>query len=176
MLVKENTSEQSQRNSTGAKKSLTTFFQIIIVALGVIALVAMIWFPLSEGRAKNLDLFSVYADPFIIYGYLTSVAFFVALYQGFKLLGYIGQNKVFSQHFVKGLRTIKYCAIVLSVLIVIAGVYVRLFYAKDDDPAGFIALCILATFISVVIATVSGVFERTWQKAVDLKSKNDLVL
>jgi Flp pilus assembly pilin Flp len=57
-----------------------------------------------------------------------------------------------------------------------AGVYVRLFYAKDDDPAGFIALCIVATFISVVIATAAGVFGRTLQKAVDLKSKNDLTV
>lgn len=175
MSINQNMSRKAGFGSAG-KKSLTIFFQLVIVALGILILAILIWFPLTEGRAVNLDLLSIYTDPFIIYGYLTSIAFFVALYQGFKLLGYIGQNKVFSQHSVKALRTIKYCAIVFSVLIVMAGVYVRLFYAKDDDPAGFIALCIVATFISVVIATAAGVFGRILQKAVDLKSKNDLTV
>lgn len=44
------------------------------------ALIILIWFPLTEGRATHLDLFSTYADPFILYGYGASIAFFVALY------------------------------------------------------------------------------------------------
>jgi len=156
------------------KKILTTFLQLVIVALGIVALAIMIWFPLTEGRATNLDLLSIYADPFIIYGYLTSIAFFVALHQAFKLLGYIGQNKAFSLSAVKALRTIKYCAIVLGILIVMVGIYIRLFHAKGDDPAGFVALCIVATFIFVVMATATGMFEKTLQNAVDIKSENDL--
>ena len=144
--------------------------------IGIVALAIMIRFPLTEGRAANLDLFSIYADPFIVYGYLASIAFFVALYQAFKLLGYIGQNKVFSLNSVKALRTIKYCAIILSILIVMAALYIRIFHAKDDDPAGFIAIAILATFISIVIATAAAVFERTLQSAVDIKSENDLTV
>jgi len=49
-------------------------------------------------------------------------------------------------------------------------------YAKDDDPAGFIALCVVTTFISIVIATAAAVFERTLQSAVDIKSENDLTV
>ncbi len=77
------------------EKISTIFLQVVVVLIGIVALAIMIRFPLTEGRAANLDLFSIYADPFIIYGYLASIAFFVALYQAFKLLGYIGQNKVF---------------------------------------------------------------------------------
>jgi len=136
----------------------------------------MIWFPRTEGRAANLDLFHIYADPFIMYGYLASIAFFVALYQAFKLLGYIGQNKVFLLNSVKALRTIKYSAIMLSVLIFMAVLYVRTFHAKDDDPVGFIVIGTLTTFISIVIATAAAVFEKLLQKAVDMKSENDLTV
>src|SRR3990167_7293041 len=139
------------------KRGSTTFLQIVIVLIGIVALAIMIRFPLTEGRAANLDLFSIYSDPFILYGYLASIAFFVALYQAFKLLGYIGQNKVFSLNSVRALRTIKYCAITLSISIVIAALYIRIFHAKDDDPAGFISIAILATFISVIIATAAAV-------------------
>jgi hypothetical protein len=158
------------------KKSSTIFLQAAIVLIAIVALAIMIRFPLTEGRAANLDLFSIYADPFLAYGYLASIAFFVALYQAFKLLGYIRQNKVFSLNSVKALRTIKYCAILLSILIVMAALYIRIFHAKDDDPAGFIAVCIVTTFISIVIATAAAVFERTLQSAVDLKSENDLTV
>ena len=57
-----------------------------------------------------------------------------------------------------------------------AGLYIRIFHATDDDPAGFLAICIVTTFISIVVATVAAVFERTTQNAVDIKSENDLVV
>ena len=78
------------------KRISTAFLQTVIVLIGIVALIILIWFPLTEGRATHLDLFSTYADPFILYGYGASMAFFVALYNAFRLLGYIGQNKVFS--------------------------------------------------------------------------------
>ncbi len=158
------------------KKSSTLFLQGVIILVGIIALAIMVRFPLTEGRATNLDLFSIYADPFLVYGYLASIAFFVALYQAFKLLGCIGHNKVFSLKSVKALRIIKYCGIILSILIVIAALYIRIYHAQEDDPAGFIAIAILATFISAVIATAAAVFERTLQGAVDIKSENDLTV
>lgn len=158
------------------KKSSTIFLQVVIVLIAIIALAIMIRFPLTEGRAANLDLFSIYSDPFIVFGYLASIPFFVALYQAFKLLGLIGQNKVFSLHSVKTLRAIKYCATILSILIVMTALYIRIFHAKEDDPAGFIAISIVTAFISIVIATAAAVFERTLQSAVDIKSENDLTV
>ena len=140
--------------------------------IGIVVLAGMIRFPLTEGRAVNLDLFHIYWDPFIAYIYVASIPFFVALYQAFKLLGYIGQNKAFSPSSVKALRTIKYCAIIQSILIVMAALYIRI-SVKDDDPAGFIAVGIVATFISIVIATVAAVFEKLLQSAVDIKSESE---
>jgi len=163
----------NNNNKNNMKQGSTIFLKAVIVLIGIVVLAAMIRFPLTEGRAVNLDLFSIYADPFIVYGYLASIAFFIALYQAFKLLGLIGQNKVFSLSSVKALRAIKYCAIVLSILIVMAALYIRIFHAKDDDPAGFIAVAIVTTFISIVIATAAAVFENILQSAVDMKSEND---
>jgi hypothetical protein len=158
------------------KRISILFLQAVIVLIGIVALVILVRFPLTEGRAANLDLFHIYFDPFILYGYAASIVFFVALYKAFRLLGYIGQNKVFSSDSVKALKSIKYCAIVLSVLIVAAGLYIRIFHSKDDDPAGFLAICIVTTFVSVVIATAAAIFEKILQNAVDMKSENDLTV
>ena len=158
------------------KRMSIIFLQAVIVIIGIAALAIMIRLPLTEGRAVNLDLFSIYADPLILYGYAASIAFFVALYKAFRLLGYIGQNKVFSSNSVKALKGIKYCAIVLSILIVIAGIYIRIFHDKEDDPAGFLAICIITTFASIVVATAAAIFEKLLQNAIDLKSENDLTI
>jgi len=158
------------------KRVSTIFLQAVIVLIGIVALVVLIRFPLTEGRAANLDLLSIYSDPFILYGYAASIAFFVALYKAFKLLGYIGQNKVFSPNSVGTLKSIKYCAIVLSILIVTAGLYIKISHDEEDDPAGFLAICIVTTFASIVVATAAAIFEKILQNAIDMKSENDLTI
>ncbi len=149
----------------------TIFLQVVVVFIGIAALAMLIWLPLTEGRATNLDLFSIYADPLILYGYATSIAFFVALYKTFRLLGYIRHDKALSSNAVKALKSIKYCAIILSILIVIAGLYIRIFHDQEEDPAGFLAICIVVTLVSIGIAIAAAVFEKRLQNAVDMKSE-----
>lgn len=158
------------------KRISTVFLQVVVVLISIGALAILIWLPLTEGRATNLDLFNIYSDPFILYGYAASIAFFVALYKAFKLLGYIRQNKVFSSNAVGALKSIKYCAIVLSILIVTAGLYIKAAHNQDDDPAGFLAICIVTTFVSIVVATAAAIFEKILQNAMDMKSENDLTI
>src|SRR5260370_41188961 len=102
----------------------TIFLQAVIVLIGIGALALMLWETHLEGRNAHATLFEIYfKDPFLAYAYLASIAFFVALFQAFTLLGYIGQNKVFSLKSVKALRTIKYCATALVAMIGAAVAY-----------------------------------------------------
>jgi hypothetical protein len=158
------------------RKFSIIFLKAVIVLIGVLTLFIMIRFPMTEGRAQNLNLFSIYFDPFILYVYASSIVFFVALYKAFKLLIYISQNKLFTINAVKIVRSIKYCAIILSILIVMAGLYIKIFHSKEDDPAGFIALSFIITFITIAVATAVAVLEKILQNAVDMKTENDLTI
>ncbi|AHF14812.1 DUF2975 domain-containing protein [Niabella soli] len=155
------------------KRSLTTFLQAVIVLTGIVMLVFLIRVPLTEGRAANLDLLRIYSDPFILYGYATAIVFFVALYKAFKLLGYIGQDKAGSSAAIGALRSIRYCAIILSILIAAAGLYIKVFHNKEDDPAGFLAICIVTIVVAVIVATAASVVEKKWQKVMDKKAGID---
>src|SRR5499426_4755791 len=96
------------------KRSSTIFLQIVIVLIGIGALALLRWEPQIEGRNAHATLFEIYfKDPFLAYAYTASIAFFVALYQAFKVLRYAEQNKVFSPAAVRALRIIKYCAIAI---------------------------------------------------------------
>ncbi len=157
------------------KRGSTLFLRAVIVLIGLGALTYLIWFPQTEGRAANLSLIRVYADPLILYGYVASIPFFVALYQVFKLLGYVDRNQVFSQAAVDAARTIKYCALATPVFILIGMAWIRL-GAGGEDSAGPVALGILAIFASLVIAAGVAVVERQLQNAVEMKSENDLTV
>ena len=157
------------------KKGSTLFLRLVICFIAIGVLAGMIWFPQTEGRATNLDLISIYKDPFIIYIYIGSIPFFVGLYQAFKLLNFIDANKAFSQGAVNTLRNMKFASLSLIGFIALALFYIR-FFAHGDDPAGPTALGILASFALAVIATAAAVFQKLFQNAVDLKSENDLTV
>ena len=107
--------------------------------------------------------------------YIGSISFFVALYQAFKVLGYVRQNKTFSPATVKALRTIKYCALAIIGFVVVEEIFIMLTHGSDD-PAGGVFMGVLITFGSIVIATAAAMFERILQNAVDIKSENDLTV
>ncbi|MBX3060269.1 MAG: DUF2975 domain-containing protein [Anaerolineae bacterium] len=156
------------------KRGSTLFLKVVICLIGIGTLVGLIWLPQLEGRAANLDLIHVYIDPFIIYAYIGSIPFFVALYQAFKLLGYIEQDQLFSEKAVRALRNIKLCALAIIGFIVAGIVFIIL--GVEEDPTGVVAMGIYTTFATVVIATATAVFERSLQNAVEIKAENDLTV
>ena len=158
------------------KRSSTLFLRAVIVLIGIGALALLLWEPHIEGRNAHTTIFQIYFnDPFLALVYIGSIPFFVALYQAFKVLGYAGQNKIFSQAAVKALRTIKYCALAIIGFVVVEEIFIMVNHGSDD-PAGGVFVGILITFGSVVIAAAAAMFERILQNAVDIKSENDLTV
>ena len=159
------------------KRISTVFLQVVIVLIGIGTLALLLWEPHLEGRNVHATLFEIYfKDPFLAYAYIASISFFVMLYQAFKLLGYIGQNRIFSPNSVRSLRTIKYCAIVLVAFIAGAEAYFFIVQRSKEDIAGGVVMGLFMIFVSVVIGTAAAVVERILQNAVDLKSENDLTI
>ena len=157
------------------KRGSILFLKVVILLIAVVVLAGMIRFPQTEGRAANLDLLSIYADPLIIYTYIGSIPFFVGLYQAFKLLNLIDANKAFSHSAINTLKKMQFAALSLIGFIVPALIYIR-FFVHGDDPAGPIALGIIVSFAITVIATAAAVFQKLLQNAVDMKSENDLTV
>lgn len=156
-------------------RSSTAFLQSVVVLIGLVALALLLWEPHLEGRNARSTVFEVYfKDPFLAYVYLGSVPFFVALYQGFRLLGYASRNQIFAPAAVKALRTIKFCS--LAIVGFVAGAEIFILMSTDEDRAGGVVMGALIAFGSIVMATAAATFERVLQSAVDLKSENELTV
>src|ERR1044072_5713831 len=84
------------------KRGSILFLRAVLVLIGVGALALLLWEPHTEGRTAHATAFQIYfKDPFLAYVYVASIALFVGLYQAFKVLGYVGQDRMLSiaQHF-----------------------------------------------------------------------------
>ncbi len=158
------------------KRSLlapTIFLQGVVVLIGIGALTLLLWEPQLEGRNAHATVFEIYfKDPFLAFVYLGSIPFFVALYQTFKVLGYIGQNKTFSPATVKALRTIKFCA--LATIGFVAGAELFIMFSTSDDRAGGVFMGLLITCGSCIIAAAAAMFERILRNVVDKKSDHEV--
>jgi hypothetical protein len=157
------------------KRSSIVFLQLVIVLIGIAAIAILLGEPHLEGRNANSTAFEVYfKDPFLAYAYVASISFFIALYQAFRLLGYTGNDQVFTSASVRAMRKIKICALVLLGFVLFGEIFFLLPYT--DDPPAAITMGVLVTFGSIVVASAAAMFERVLQRAVDIKSENDLTV
>ena len=73
------------------------------------------------------------------------------------------------------LKYIKYATVAISGLMV-AGIATLMVLSrgKGEDITGIVAPALLITFLSSVVAIVAAVLQRRMQKAIDVKTENDL--
>lgn len=159
-------------------RSSIAFLQLAIVLFGLCALVFLLWEPHLEGRNDNATWFQIYFnDPFLAYAYIGAVAFFVALYNAFRLLSYIAHGEAFTRHSLTALKRIKICAIILAGFAL--GFEIYLFTVQrniEEDIAGGVVMGLLLLFGSTIAAALAGVFQKVLRSAVDTKSENDLMV
>jgi hypothetical protein len=159
------------------KQGTTLFLKIAVFIIGTPVL-ALCIFGLPWLAKEAAEMSSNWA--YLLYGVLiimsvSAIPFFVALYQAFRLLGYIDKNKAFSELSVKALKNIKYCAITISILYV-PGLPFFYIAAKLEDAPGIMLIGLGIIFASTIIAVFAALLQRLLQEAIDIKSENDLTV
>jgi hypothetical protein len=130
---------------------------VVLAALGVLAFLLVE--PLFEGRNAHASLFQVYFDdPFLAFAYLGSIAFFVAAYQAFRLLGFAGRHGAFPPTTGDSLRLIRACAFTLLGFVAVGELYILLH--ESDDRAGGVAMGLLIACGCAAVATAATLLER----------------
>ncbi len=144
------------------------------VTIAVIALVVITLCLFALPAAYVTDKTGGYR-PIIIGMYVSAIPFFWALRQALNLLGYIDRNKAFSRKSVHAIKSVKYCALIISALFAAGMPYIYLVADADDAP-GILATALVILFASTVIATTAAVLQALFQHAVDIKKENDLTV
>lgn len=115
--------------------------------------------PHFEGRNANATVFEVYfKDPFLAYAYIGSIPFFMGLFQGIRVLGFVGEEWGFSAESVAAVRKIRVCA--LALLGFVAGsVGFMPWEGPEDRPPGVFLRLLVAVPAALVVAGTAE-FER----------------
>ena len=152
------------------KHTSTLFLKSVIYLIGfaVLALCVIIGGVSISGNA------GMYLPMLLVMG-VAAIPFFIGLYQGLLLLGYIDKNTAFSDLSVKAIKNIKYCAFTISVLYA-AGMPFIIYVAEKDDAPGAVMIGLVFIFAPLITSVFAAVLERLLQNAIDIKSENDLTV
>ncbi|KXG76935.1 DUF2975 domain-containing protein [Thermotalea metallivorans] len=101
---------------------------------------------------------------------------FVALYQSYKLLGYIDTDRAFSELSVKALKIIKRSALIEFFICTLGGLPFFYILAEKDDAPGLVFIGLAIAGVAFVIFVFASVLNRLLQDAIVMKSENDLTI
>lgn len=158
----------------------TLFLKLAVILIGIpvialcVAVLPKIMMEAIE-HAKNGAELAFVVFGILIVMYISTIPFYLALYQAFKLLSYIDKNQAFSELSVNALMKIKKSAITISGLYTVALPLVYIIAEWDDAP-GLILVGTVMIGASMVIAVFAAVLQRLLQEAINIKSENDLTV
>jgi hypothetical protein len=155
----------------------TWFLRGVIVAMAIIALAICIFALPAINTSGHEEYPNIVPLLYLFIGglYLAAVPFFIALYQGLRLLSHIDKNIAFSDNSVNALKYIKYCAIAMSVLFA-SGIPVLFQIAQIDDAPGLGLIALAFTGSPLVVATFAAVLEKLLRNGMEIKSENELTV
>ncbi len=141
--------------------------QAAVILVGVGALVFLLGEPHLEGRNVGATAFEIYfKDPFLAYAYLSSIPFFVALFQAFRVLGLVGRGEALSHRVSHGLRIIRRCSTLVAALAAGGLASLLVTVPAEEDRAGGLALGLLVISVSVASAIAAGLLERKCREGI----------
>ncbi len=159
------------------KRASTLFLKAVIAVIGIAVLVlCVVLFPVIwNSGIWDEPAFALVLYPAFFGFFATAIPFWFALYQAWKLLQYIDRNNAFSEASVTALRTIKFCAIAMSILYA-AGMPFVVTLAELDDAPGAATIGMAIVCAPLVVATFAAVLQKLVQNAIDIKLENDLTV
>lgn len=105
-----------------------------------------------------------------------SIPFFIALYQAYRLLGYIDTDRAFSELSVKSLKIITRCSLAVFAVCTAGGLPFFYYWAQSEDAPGLVLFGMAIAGAAFVITVFASVLSRLFQDALAMKAENDLTV
>jgi len=158
------------------KRYSTMILRMAIFIAGAVVLAICIgaaWLAITENPSSDYFILSYV----LLAGTcIAAVPFYIALYQSYKLLGYIDSGCVFSELSVKALNIIMKSAFAEFLICTLGGLPFFYTVAKKDDAPGLIIIGMAIAGIAFVIFVFASVLNRLLQDVIAIKTENDLTI
>lgn len=156
------------------KRSLT-FLKVAIILIGVLTLgLCLFWLPRLANSTGELNPELVHLKfPVLLGVYLTTIPFFLALFQGIKLLELIKLEEGFTNLSVSALEKIERCAVTISLIYIIGIIYL---ISENAFHPGIALIVLGIIFITIVIAVFAALLKKLLRDVLVIKVENDLMI
>ncbi len=166
------------KNSNLRDRGTTLFLRTAILGASIVIALLSLW-AISDVYmhwSEDSPELTLWTYPVILIISASAATFCVAVFQIWKLLSLIDNNKAFTNASVRTMRNVKYCGFIISALF--ATWMPLVFRVADNDDAPGMILIFGAIFVGIpfVIAVFAGVAQRLFQNAIDIKKENDLTV
>lgn len=157
------------------KKGTTLFLKLAVIFMGLPVLVLSVVGLIDLVRNPANPDYAYMLYPIVTGIYLSSLPYYYALLQSYRLLSFIDNGEAFSELSVFALRKIKYCGILISIIFMVLMPFVFML-AQIEDAPGLIIVGMIPVFTAMVIGVFAAVLEKLLKEAIDIKSLNDLTV
>ncbi|MGB4762286.1 MAG: DUF2975 domain-containing protein [Candidatus Saccharimonas sp.] len=107
--------------------------------------------------------------------YLTAIPFYIGIYEGWRLLSLINKGRAFSQSAVTMLRTIAYCAGIISAIYLLMLPFFYLWQDEVDAP-GLLVIGLFLCGMPLIVSVAMGLLGHLLAEATKIKSENELTV
>lgn len=149
------------------KKASTIILRITLILTGLVVLVFCIAMPWMLNLGGDPDaVFAHLRYPVLVGVYLTALAFFYALYNGVRLLGYVAKGWAFSLPSIKALKGVKLGAFAVSAILSAGGVPLFYLFAQLEDAPGLVLIGMAIAGVPFVFALSAYVLQWVVQEKI----------
>lgn len=150
-------------------------FFLVLMGLPILALCIFVIPTFAKVAAEDFLGQHLLQYPIILGVYGTAAAYYIALYQAYKLLSLIDRNEAFSNLSVTALKIIKRCAFTISLLYVLSMPIFFIVADKDDAP-GVVLVGLSFILAAISVAFFAAVLQKLLKQAIDIKTENELTV
>lgn len=160
------------------EKGSTLFLRAAIIGLAliVLGLCALILPEIYGSWEPVLQDIESTRYPILFCLVVAALAFWTALFQGWKLLNNIDTNTVFSLSSVQAMKRMQLCSFLIGGLFTALWPIVVFLAQLDDAPGLVIVYGVIFVGAPLVFGVALGVLQRLLKSAITIKSENDLTV
>ena len=161
----------------GAIRGSTLFLRVGVTVIGLgalalcITLLPVVWMHAYDEWPQHGYAMRAVAAAM----YLSAIPFYIGIYKGWRILGAIDQGRAFSMQPINALRTIAYCAGIISVIYALSLPFFYI-WADNTDAPGLMMIGLFLTGMPLIISVAMALLQRLLAEAVTIKSENDLTV
>lgn len=157
-------------------RSSTLFLRAAVLAVGLgVATLGVLFFPSLWHVHDEFPAYMYAIYVVLITIYITTIPYFIGLFNAWGLLNLIDKNHAFTMDAVRKLKIMALSAAIISGLY---GITLPFFYiwADGDDAPGLVVMGMILTGVPMVTAVAMSLLARLLADAIKIKDENDLTV